>query len=204
MNKKSYTSYPIHNLLNQRWSPRAFSERRVEKEKLIALFEAARWAPSCFNEQPWSFIVTTREEPAEYERMLACLVDTNIRWARLAPVLMLSVAKLNFEYNGKPNRHAFHDVGLAVENLIVQASAFGLYVHQMAGYHLDRAREAFAIPATHEPVAGIALGYLGDPEQLPEDLRDREKAHRERMPLKDFVFSGAWNRTSSLLTLKQS
>jgi nitroreductase len=175
----------------------------VEKEKMLALFEAARWAPSCFNEQPWSFIVATREDPAEYERILACLVESNIRWARQAPVLMISVAKLNFSYNDKPNRHAFHDVGLAVENLIVQAGVLGLYVHQMAGFHRDRARETYAIPETHAPVTGIALGYLGDAEKLPEDLREREQARRERNPLERFVFSGTWNQTSSLLMPKQ-
>ncbi|MEE9205318.1 MAG: nitroreductase family protein [Nitrospirales bacterium] len=199
MGKEAATRYPIHPLLQQRWSPRAFSDRMVEKDKLLSLLEAARWAPSSFNEQPWSFILATKDNRVDYERLLRCLVDGNIRWAQQAPLLMLSVAKLHFDHNGKPNRHAFHDVGLAAANLIIQASALGLYVHQMAGFHLDRAREAFQIPDSAEPVAAMAVGYLGDPQQLAEELRDKESTPRTRKPLSDFVFSGAWSRPSPLL-----
>ncbi len=199
MGKEEATRYPIHPLLQQRWSPRAFSGRMVEKDKLLSLLEAARWAPSSFNEQPWSFILATKDHRVDYERLLRCLVDGNIRWAQQAPLLMLSVAKLHFDHNGKPNRHAFHDVGLAAANLIIQASALGLYVHQMAGFHLDRAREAFQIPDSAEPVAAMAVGYLGDPQQLAEDIREKESASRTRKPLSDFVFSGAWSRPSPLL-----
>ncbi len=199
MGKEAATRYPIHPLLQQRWSPRAFSDRMVEKDKLLSLLEAARWAPSSFNEQPWSFILATKDNRVDYERLLRCLVDGNIRWAQQAPLLMLSVAKLHFDHNGKPNRHAFHDVGLAAANLIIQASALGLYVHQMAGVHLDRAREAFQIPDSAEPVAAMAVGYLGDPQQLAEELRDKESTPRTRKPLSDFVFSGAWSRPSPLL-----
>src|SRR5207247_9166076 len=123
----------IHDLLRRRWSPRAFSDRRVEPDKLRSLGEAARWSPSSYNEQPWSFIVGTKEDEAEYARLLSCLVEGNIEWAQHAPVLMVSVARLSFEEDGKPNRHAFHDVGQAVANLIVQATALGLVVHQLAG-----------------------------------------------------------------------
>ena len=134
MPKVAETRYPIHELLRERWSPRAFADRMVEPEKLRSLLEAARWAPSSSNEQPWSFIVATKEHAGEYERLLSCLVEGNVRWAQHAPVLMLSVATLVFERNQKPNRHAFHDVGLAVENLIIQGTALGLFVHQMAGF----------------------------------------------------------------------
>ncbi len=199
MGKEAATRYPIHPLLQQRWSPRAFSDRIVEKEKLLALLEAARWAPSSFNAQPWVFIVATKDKPVDYERLLRCLVDGNIQWAQQAPLLMLSVAKLHFDHNGKPNRHALHDVGLAASNLIIQASALGLYVHQMAGFHLDRAREAFQIPDSAEPVAAMAVGYLGDPGQLAEELRDKESAPRTRKPLSDFVFSGTWKQPSPWL-----
>jgi nitroreductase len=171
----------------------------VEGEKLLSLLEAARWAPSCYNEQPWRFIVGTREEPGDYDRLLHCLVDANRRWAASAPVLMLSVARLHFEYNGKPNRYAFHDVGLAVATMIVQASAMGIYVHQMAGFDRERARAVLHIPETHKPVAAIALGYREDAVQLPEDLRQRELAARERKPLSDLVFSGRWEKRSPLL-----
>jgi len=199
MQKLAETRYPIHELLRERWSPRAFADRMVEPEKLRSLLEAARWAPSSFNEQPWSFIVATKEHPGEYERLLSCLVEGNIRWAQHAPVLMLSVARLAFERNQKPNRHAFHDVGLAVENLVIQATALGLAVHQMAGFHVDKARELFSIPDGHEPVAAMAIGFPGDPARLPDDLRERELAPRTRKPLESFVFSGQWGQPSPLV-----
>lgn len=199
MQKLAETRYPIHELLRERWSPRAFADRMVEPEKLRSLLEAARWAPSSFNEQPWSFIVATKEHPGEYERLLSCLVEGNVRWAQHAPVLMLSVAKLAFERNGKPNRHAFHDVGLAVENLVIQATVLGLAVHQMAGFHVDKARELFSIPDGHEPVAALVLGFPGDPAGLPEDLRERELAPRIRKPLESFVFTGQWGQPSPLV-----
>jgi nitroreductase len=202
MQKLAETRYPIHELLRERWSPRAFADRMVEPEKLRSLLEAARWAPSSFNEQPWSFIVATKEHPGEYERLLSCLVEGNVRWAQHAPVLMLSVARLAFERNQKPNRHAFHDVGLAVENLVIQATALGLAVHQMAGFHVDKARELFSIPDGHEPVAALVLGFPGDPAGLPEDLREREVAPRIRKPLESFVFSGQWGQSSPLVHRK--
>src|SRR5256884_347845 len=166
MEKPAETKYPVEEILRRRWSPRAFSDRTVEPEKLQSLFEAARWAPSSFNEQPWSFIVTTRQDPEDHAQLLSCLVQGNQKWARLAPVLMVSVAKLNFEKTGAPNRHAFHDVGLAVGNLLVEATALGLVVHQMAGFSVDKVREVYEVPEGFEPVAAIAVGYLADPEVL--------------------------------------
>jgi len=200
MEKPAETHYPIHDLLRRRWSPRTFSDRRVEPDTLRSLLEAARWAPSSYNEQPWSFIVASKDDPVEFGRLLSCLVEGNIQWAQHAPVLMVSVARLTFEDDGKPNRHAFHDVGLAVANLIVQATALGLVVHQMAGIFPDKIRELYGIPEGYEAVAGIALGYPGDPQSLPEELRKRELAPRERKPLTEFVFSGRWGRTSPLVS----
>jgi len=200
MEKPADTQYPIHELLRRRWSPRAFSDRRVEPDTLRSLLEAARWAPSSYNEQPWSFIVATKDDPAEFSRLLSCLVEGNIQWAQHAPVLMVSVARLSFEDDGKPNRHAFHDVGLAVANLIVQATALGLVVHQMAGIFPDKIRELYGIPEGYEAVAGIALGYPGDPQSLPEGLRKREMAPRERNPVTEFVFTGRWGQASPIIT----
>ena len=200
MEKPAETQYPIHDLLRRRWSPRAFSDRRVDPAIMRSLLEAARWAPSSYNEQPWSFIVATRDDPVEFGRLLSCLVEGNIQWAQHAPVLMVSVARLSFEDDGKPNRHAFHDVGLAVANLIVQATALGLVVHQMAGIFPDKIRELYGIPEGYEAVAGIALGYPGDPQSLPEGLRKRELAPRERKPVTEFVFSGRWGQTSPLVS----
>ena len=200
MEKPAETQYPIHDLLRRRWSPRAFSDRRVDPAIMRSLLEAARWAPSSYNEQPWSFIVATKDDPVEFGRLLSCLVEGNIQWAQHAPVLMVSVARLSFEDDGKPNRHAFHDVGLAVANLIVQATALGLVVHQMAGIFPDKIRELYGIPEGYEAVAGIALGYPGDPQSLPEGLRKRELAPRERKPLTEFVFTGRWGQTSPLVS----
>ncbi len=200
MERPAETNHPIHELLRRRWSPRAFADQPVEREKLLSLLEAARWAPSCYNEQPWAFLVATKDNPEEYARLLDCLVEGNQQWARLAPVLMVSLAKLNFDRNQQPNRHAFHDVGLAAENLVIQAIALGLFVHQMAGIHVDKIREAYALTEGWDPVAGIALGYAGELERLPEKLRQRELAPRQRKPLESFVFEGRFGQASPLLT----
>jgi nitroreductase len=199
MEKLADTTHPIESLLQRRWSPRAFANRPVEPEKLLSLWEAARWSASCANQQPWYFIVATQEDEAEYTRLLSCLRENNQQWASCAPVLMVSVAKLSFDMNGQPNRYAFHDVGLAVANLIVQATALGLYVHQMAGFYPEKVRELYGVPEDFEPVAGIVLGYPGDAVTLPEDLQQRELAPRVRRPLETFVFQGAWGQISPLV-----
>lgn len=199
MEKLADTTYPIEHLLQRRWSPRAFVDRPVEPEKLLRLWEAARWSASCANQQPWYFIVATREDAAEYVRLLSCLRENNQQWALHAPVLMVSVAKLTFDANGQPNRYAFHDVGLAVANLIVQATALGLFVHQMAGFYPDKVRELYGVPEDFEPVAGIVLGYPGDPAILPEDLQQRELAPRARKPVETFVFQGTWGQIAPLV-----
>jgi len=192
MTKLHDTAHPVHDLVRRRWSPRAFSSRPVEREKLLSVLEAARWAPSSFNGQPWSFLVATKDDPAEYERMLSCLVPQNQAWAKAAPVLMIAVAKTHFEHNGKPNRHAWYDTGQAVAFLTLQATALDLGVHQMAGFSGDKARELYAIPETAEPASAIALGYVGDPALLDEKLRERELGPGKRKPLKEFVFLGRW------------
>lgn len=198
MEKPAETQYPIHDLLQRRWSPRAFSDRAVAPDTLRSLWEAARWTASCFNEQPWSFIVATKEDPKEFSRLLSCLVEGNITWAQHAPVLMVSVAKTHFDQDGSPNPHARHDVGQAAANLTVQATALGLFVHQMAGILPDKIRELYQIPDQYEPVAGIAMGYPGNPDKLPDKLRQRELAKRTRKPLAEFVFTGRWGQTSTI------
>lgn len=199
MEKPADAQYPILDLLRRRWSPRAFADRLVEPEKLRGLLEAARWAPSSYNEQPWSFLVATKDDPENFQRLLSCLVEGNQAWAQFAPVLMISVARLNFAQNGQPNRHAFHDVGLAAENLVIQAMALDLMVHQMAGFYPDKAREVFRIPPGYEPVAAIAVGYPGEPDRLPEKLRQRELAPRTRKMLREFVFGGEWGRPAGMV-----
>ncbi len=199
MEKPAETDTPMHDLLRRRWSPRAFADRPVEVDKLRSLIEAARWAPSSFNEQPWAYLMAARDNPEEFARLLSVLTEGNVAWAQRAPVLMLSIAKLNFERNGRPNRHAFHDVGLASASLIMQATALGLVAHQMAGFDAGKARELFAIPEGWEPVAAIALGYPGEPESLPERLRSRELEPRTRKPLEQFVFTGRWGQPSEFV-----
>lgn len=192
MEKPAHTDHDVHALIRDRWSPRAFSPEPVTEAALGSLFEAARWAASCFNEQPWRFIVARRESAVEFDRLLSCVNETNRRWAGGAAVLALSVARTTFARNGKPNRHALHDVGLAAAQLTLQATALGLRVHQMAGFSLERARQLYAIPDEFEPVACLAIGRPGDPDQLPDDLRTRELAERSRTPQTEFVFAGTW------------
>jgi nitroreductase len=200
MERPAQTAHPIHDLLRCRWSPLAFADRALTAEQLGSLLEAARWAPSCYNEQPWSFIVATRDQPAEFDRLASCLVEANQVWARQAPVLMLSVARLRFDRNGQENRHAWYDVGQAAAHLTFQAAALGLYVHQMAGFSPEKARELFGIPATHEPVSALALGYYGEHDHLPENLRQRERGPRQRKALRNFVFTGRWGQPAAFLT----
>ncbi|MBX3330905.1 MAG: nitroreductase family protein [Nitrospira sp.] len=193
MEKPAQTEFPIHDLLVRRWSPRAFDERPVESHTLRSLFEAARWAPSSNNEQPWRFITANkRDHEADWNRLFDCLVEGNRRWAFRAPVLILSIASINFEDDGKSNRHAFHDTGLAAENLVLQATASGLAAHQMAGFDVEKARVDLKIPSGYEPVAMIAIGYPGDPAVLPERLRERELQSRSRRPIREWAFWGQW------------
>jgi nitroreductase len=184
----------IHPLIAQRRSRRAFSSRLVEPDTLRTLFEAARWAPSSMNEQPWSFIVAARQNQTDFERLLDCLMDFNLLWARHASVLLLAVARSNFSANGEHNRHAFYDLGQAVAALSYQAIASGLSVCQMAGFDLQKARSVFSIPAEHEPVVVVAIGYRGDSAGLTERTRQKELAPRKRNSLNEFVFEAKWGQ----------
>jgi nitroreductase len=195
--------YPIHPLLAGRRSPLAFASTSVESETLTSLMEAARWAPSCRNEQPWSFIVAAKENKSDFDRLLGCLVEFNVQWAQHAPVLLLSVARLTFESTGQPNRHAFHDVGQAIANLTFQATIAGLVVHQMGGFDVEKARREFSIPQDYEPVAAAAIGYPGNSAELPEKLRLRNESPRTRKPLADFVFAGGWGHSVDWTTRAQ-
>jgi nitroreductase len=183
--------YPVHPLIAGRRSVRAFASTPVEQETLASLMEAARWAPSSMNEQPWSFILATKAHRSNFERLLGCLLEFNVQWAKHAPVLLLSVAKLTFE-SGELNRHAFHDVGQAIANLTFQATVSGLVVHQIAGFDVEKARLEFSIPQDYEPIAAAAIGYPGNSSELPERLRKKDASPRKRKPLTNFVFEGGW------------
>lgn len=173
----------------KRWSPRAFAEREPTDDELALVFEAARWAASSFNDQPWRYIVVRRGEP-EFADALAGLVPGNQAWAHAAPVLGFSLTSPTFSKTGKPNRHAWHDVGAASAQLSIQAASFGLMVHQMAGIDREVVRERFSVPESLEIVAGLALGWPGDPESLDEPLRERELAPRSRKPLSQMLIRG--------------
>ena len=198
MEKIAETQVPIHELIRRRWSPRAFSDLPVEPDKLLSLFEAARWAASSNNEQPWAFLVATQHDPKHFEAMASVLVEFNRAWANKAPVLILTLAHIQFEKDGKPNRHAFYDLGQAAANLALQATALGLTTHPMAGFNVEAAREHFAVPEGWEPVSMIALGYPGNLDSLTEKLQQRETAQRHRKPLETFIFSGAWGHPAAI------
>jgi nitroreductase len=199
MHKRAPTDFPVHDLIAERWSPRAFSDKLVAPDVLSSLFEAARWAPSSSNEQPWTYIVATKDDAENFAKLVSVLVPFNVTWAQHAPVLALAVAELAFTRNGTPNRNAQYDVGAASSWLTVEATSRGIFVHQMAGYDHDKAREVFAIPAGWEPIAAMAIGYPGDPESLPQPLRDREVAPRTRKPISAFVMSGSWAKKAPFL-----
>ncbi len=196
--KLARPDHPILPLLEQRFSPRAFDARPVEMEKLRSMLEAARWSASGGNGQPWHFFVATQDQPELFAALAACLYEGNALWARHAPVLMLTAATMTTS-SGRVNGHAFHDVGLATQNLVVQATALDLYVHIMAGFSGDTARQVLAIPEGVDPVTMMAIGYLGDPATLPEKAREQELAARARKPLPDFVFEGRWGNPAAFV-----
>lgn len=199
MEKPADTQYPVLDVIKRRWSPRAFADRPIEATKIKRLFEATRWAASSFNEQPWRFIVATKDRGEEYQKVLDCLVEGNQSWAHLAPMLGLTLAKKTFTRNGKPNRVYIHDVGLAMGNFSLQATAMDLFVHQMAGIQPDKIVETFDVPDDFEPVAGFAVGYPGEPGLLPENLREAEQSQRDRKPFEEFVFTGKFGEPASIL-----
>jgi len=182
--------------LNTRWSPRAFSDKPVNEEDLKILFEAARWAPSCFNEQPWSFIVGSRSSsPKAYDLIFDSLVVPNQLWAKTAPVLIVSLSKSNFAMTGQPNVHADYDVGQAVGFFILQADHLGLYSHQMGGFSPEIVIKNFNIPKDFKPISVMALGYIGELDRLPKDYASKEGLPRARKEQKSFVFGEKWGES---------
>lgn len=194
MEKPFPVDRPILEILSRRWSGIAIDpDRPVARETVATLLEAARVAPSCFNEQPWRFLVFDAADREALEQARSCLVEGNA-WARKAPLLFLSVAVGRWAKDGSPNRHAQHDVGLASENLALQAIAEGLAVHFMAGFDAARARVEFGIPEGSTPMAMIAIGFPGKLEELSPTQRERELAPRRRKALSEIAFAGRWNR----------
>ncbi|MFO8236532.1 MAG: nitroreductase family protein [Bacteroidales bacterium] len=182
----------VYEVIQKRYSPVIFSDQQIGDDVLFRLFEAARWAPSSFNDQPWNFIYGRKGQDSVYKALFETLMDDNKRKARHAPVLVLSVANMISPTTHKENPYAFHDVGMAMGNLLLQATALDVYVHQMGGYYKKKAREILNIPRTHKPVAMMAMGYKGVFEKFPEDLQQKEQKPRTRREIKDFVFNKAF------------
>lgn len=193
--KKAVTQVAIDDLLASRWSGRAFDPARMlERDQILALLEAAHWAPSCFGDQPWRYVVCDRQssKPA-WDTALSCLSEGNQGWAGNAPLLLLALADSRLVSRDGANRWGQYDTGAASENLCLQATAMGLMAHQMGGFDKDKAAEVFAVPERYEPMAMIAVGYQLPIESLSEEQKERELKERARRPLGDNFFDGIWD-----------
>ncbi len=194
--KKAVTQVPINDLLARRWSGRAFDpERLLDRDQILALLEAARWAPSCYGEQPWRYVVCDRgaNRPA-WERALGCLSEGNRGWAQNVPLLLLAVAHEHFVSRDGNNRWSQYDTGAASENLCLQATSMGLMAHQMGGFDSELALQVFAIPAGHVAMAMIAVGYPLPLAAMTDEQRQRAQAERARWPLGELFFDGGWGQ----------
>lgn len=196
MHKPAITQVPIDATIAARWSGRAYDGKKVvSKEQIIALLEAARWAPSCYGDQPWRFVVWDKNTDADtWQKAFDCISPGNQPWVKDAPVLVLACADTLFNHNQQPNRWAQYDTGAAVENLCLQAASMGLMAHQMGGFNPDAAREAFQIPEQYTLMAMISVGYPADISTLEGDVLSRETAERKRRPLNELFFANGWNQ----------
>lgn len=196
MKKPATTQAPIHELIANRWSGRAYDAGKpVTQTQIISLLEAARWAPSCYGDQPWRFIVWNKNADSDaWQQALDCLVPGNQAWAKDAPVLVLVASDSLFGHNQQPNRWAQYDTGAAAENLCLQAEALGLMAHQMGGFNPDLARETFNIPNQFTLMAFITVGYPADIATVTGEALTRETAARTRKPLAELFFSGSWGK----------
>jgi nitroreductase len=178
----------LNKAIRNRWSPRAFSEKPVTDEMIRILFEAARWAPSARNEQPWQYFYAHRDQEKRFNELLGMLTGNNPEWAKNAQVLMVSVVKKQYDYKNRPNRNALHDLGAANVSVAIQASEMGLQVHQMAGFDKEKTIDYLNLDREkYEPVTFFAVGFPGDPEQLDEELKKRELEPRQRKEIDVFV-----------------
>ena len=198
MSKKAKTTYGILPLLEKRWSPRAFYNVDIEKEKLKRIIEASRWSASSMNEQPWNYILGIRGENNTYDKILETLIDFNKTWAKNAHVLIIACGKKHFNHKNALNPTYLYDVGQSVAHMSIQAMHEGVYVHQMGGFSTEKARELFNIPEEFDPITVLALGYIGSPDMLPDDLKEREVQERTRKDFSEFVFEDKFGKKSSL------
>lgn len=191
-NKPALTTQNLHPIIQNRWSPRAFqADKAVSDADLLAVLEAAHWAPSCMNEQPWRFLVCNKTtHPASWEKMLSCLMAKNQLWASNAPVLILASAARQFANSDKNNGWSAYDTGAAVQNLVLQATALGLSTHSMGGFDAEQVMSQFNLTESIKPLAVIAVGYQAEAEILAEEFQDKERASRQRHPLETRVQFG--------------
>ncbi|MCB0279025.1 MAG: nitroreductase family protein [Calditrichaeota bacterium] len=184
----------INELIKKRRSTRAFSSQSIDADTLMSLFEASRWAASSMNEQPWRFVYRLKDDnPQEFDELFSTLMDGNKSWAGSAPLLIAVLAKTHFAYKDRPNRHYMYDTGQAVATMLVQLTDMGLVAHQMGGFHIDQAKEILSVDDDYEIAVIIAVGYPGDINTLPDDLKKRESGPRKRNELNDFVFKNRLN-----------
>lgn len=199
MNKPAANQFPIHEFIRERWSPRSYKKEKIENNDLLSMFEAARWAPSSINEQPWSFIAATQEEKESFSKMVYCLGGNNPRWAINASALVIILANNNFEKTGAPNRHSFFDAGLATSQFIFEATSRGYHSHIMGGFDIQKTTSEFSIPDSHSVIAFLSVGKIDSPDSLPEDLKARELTDRVRKPLDQILFSEKFGTKSNLI-----
>ncbi|HZA70307.1 MAG TPA: nitroreductase family protein [Nitrososphaeraceae archaeon] len=184
------STYPINPLILNRWSPRSMTGEELDNEEIMSLFEAARWAPSSYNNQPWRFIYAKRNTK-HWDRLFNLLANGNRIWAKNSALLVVVISRKNFEYNEKPARTHQFDAGSAWENLALEAFSRGIVAHGMQGFDYDKARIDLEIPTDFEVMAMIAIGKKGTPESLPPELQEKEKL-ADRKPLKDIVMEGIY------------
>ena len=199
MDKRANIIHGVMPAIEKRWSPMAFSDRPVEREKLLRIFEAGQWAPSSYNEQPWRFMLGVKGEGETWDKILATCSGWNAKWARNAPVLILLSGKKRFSMKDMDNVAWAYDVGAVSAYMTLQLTEEGLFSHQMVGFSPEKAREIFGIPEGFDPLVVIAVGYKGDPENLPADIAAREENTRTRKPLSELIFEEEWGTTNQLV-----
>jgi nitroreductase len=198
MEKPAITNMALHPLINLRWSPRSFTNEEIERAALQRIFEAARWSPSSSNEQPWRFIVGLKGQPT-WDKIWDTLVDFNQKWAKLAPVLVLSIGKKTSSRYGKPNTYYHYDVGQSVAYITFQAMHEGIHVHQMGGFDAEKAAELFKVPEDYQVLSAFAMGHKGEPDLLEGNFQEMEKSARQRITLDAIVFEEEFGIPAKLL-----
>ena len=197
MKKPAITEQPIHSILSDRWSSRAYDpDQLVSQESFLSLMEAARWSPSCMGDQPWQFIVFHKKDATFWTQALNCLSVGNQNWAMDASILILACARQSFSSNEKPNRWNQYDTGAACENICLQATSIGLVAHQMGGFDVEKTRQLFQIPSQYDLMSFIAIGYPLAIEKISAEALVREKEARKRKPLREIFYTNQWGEQS--------